>query len=80
MLELTKVINELKDVLIQQVSTSNCSSEVNLITPDLSATSKHVCLTTLQVKETSFLRNTISECQACGKTITVMSIISKSAA
>uniref|UniRef100_A0A8D0CZP7 Thrombospondin 4b n=1 Tax=Sander lucioperca TaxID=283035 RepID=A0A8D0CZP7_SANLU len=37
MLELTKVINELKDVLIQQV------------------------------KETSFLRNTISECQACGK-------------
>uniref|UniRef100_A0A8C9YSV3 Thrombospondin 4b n=1 Tax=Sander lucioperca TaxID=283035 RepID=A0A8C9YSV3_SANLU len=36
MLELTKVINELKDVLIQQV------------------------------KETSFLRNTISECQACG--------------
>ncbi|XP_066501449.1 thrombospondin-4-B [Hoplias malabaricus] len=35
MLELTKVINELKDVLIQQV------------------------------KETSFLRNTISECQAC---------------
>uniref|UniRef100_A0A8C7YCF2 Thrombospondin 4b n=1 Tax=Oryzias sinensis TaxID=183150 RepID=A0A8C7YCF2_9TELE len=37
MMELTKVINELKDVLIQQV------------------------------KETSFLRNTISECQACGK-------------
>ncbi|XP_052381880.1 thrombospondin-4-B-like isoform X2 [Oncorhynchus keta] len=36
MLELTQVINELKDVLIQQV------------------------------KETSFLRNTISECQACG--------------
>ncbi|KAI4795272.1 hypothetical protein KUCAC02_031524 [Chaenocephalus aceratus] len=36
MLDLTKVINELKDVLIQQV------------------------------KETSFLRNTISECQACG--------------
>ncbi|KAA8584439.1 hypothetical protein FQN60_008224 [Etheostoma spectabile] len=36
MLELTKVINELRDVLIQQV------------------------------KETSFLRNTISECQACG--------------
>lgn len=36
MLELTKVINELKDVLIQQV------------------------------KETSFLRNTIAECQACG--------------
>ncbi|RVE65980.1 hypothetical protein OJAV_G00121930 [Oryzias javanicus] len=35
MMELTKVINELKDVLIQQV------------------------------KETSFLRNTISECQAC---------------
>ncbi|KAF3848643.1 hypothetical protein F7725_015140 [Dissostichus mawsoni] len=35
MLDLTKVINELKDVLIQQV------------------------------KETSFLRNTISECQAC---------------
>uniref|UniRef100_A0A3Q1JXP9 Thrombospondin 4a n=1 Tax=Anabas testudineus TaxID=64144 RepID=A0A3Q1JXP9_ANATE len=29
------------------------------------AASKHVCLTTLQVKETSFLRNTISECQAC---------------
>uniref|UniRef100_A0AAQ4Q5U0 Thrombospondin 4a n=1 Tax=Gasterosteus aculeatus aculeatus TaxID=481459 RepID=A0AAQ4Q5U0_GASAC len=37
MLDLTKVINELKDVLIQQV------------------------------KETSFLRNTISECQACGE-------------
>ncbi|KAK3524583.1 hypothetical protein QTP70_029895 [Hemibagrus guttatus] len=36
MLELTKVINELKDVLVQQV------------------------------KETAFLRNTISECQACG--------------
>ncbi|CAB1448380.1 unnamed protein product [Pleuronectes platessa] len=36
MLELTKVVSELKDVLIQQV------------------------------KETSFLRNTISECQACG--------------
>ncbi|KAM7368829.1 hypothetical protein PAMP_013136 [Pampus punctatissimus] len=36
MLDLTKVINELKDILIQQV------------------------------KETSFLRNTISECQACG--------------
>ncbi|XP_041915194.1 thrombospondin-4-B isoform X1 [Alosa sapidissima] len=36
MVELTKVINELKDILIQQV------------------------------KETSFLRNTISECQACG--------------
>ncbi|KAG7477060.1 hypothetical protein MATL_G00089220 [Megalops atlanticus] len=36
MLELTKVIAELKDVLTQQV------------------------------KETSFLRNTISECQACG--------------
>lgn len=27
MLELTKVINELKDVLIQQVNTSNSSSE-----------------------------------------------------
>ncbi|KAL7853330.1 hypothetical protein AOLI_G00201740 [Acnodon oligacanthus] len=42
MLELTKVINELKDVLIQQV------------------------------KETSFLRNTISECQACGLDGTVV--------
>lgn len=70
MLELTKVINELKDVLIQQVNTLNSFSEATLITPDLSTASKHVCLTTFQVKETSFLRNTISECQACGKTIT----------
>uniref|UniRef100_A0A8D3EF07 Thrombospondin 4b n=1 Tax=Scophthalmus maximus TaxID=52904 RepID=A0A8D3EF07_SCOMX len=44
MLDLTKVINELKDVLIQQV------------------------------KETSFLRNTISECQACGKIISNYSL------
>ncbi|TSK72014.1 Thrombospondin-4-B [Bagarius yarrelli] len=42
MLELTKVINELKDVLVQQV------------------------------KETAFLRNTISECQACGLSGTVV--------
>lgn len=68
MLELTKVINELRDVLIQQVNSaptrpldshflrSSCHAFVNLLVFD-----------PLQVKETSFLRNTISECQACGE-------------
>jgi len=72
MLDLTKVINELKDVLIQQVTTTNGSSEAtaspSLTSPTARQTAyKLVYVWPLQVKETSFLRNTISECQACGK-------------
>lgn len=74
MLELTKVINELKDVLIQQVKPFCPLSFLPLCLMFLISTIPylqprffvfaHACL---QVKETSFLRNTISECQACGK-------------
>lgn len=79
MLDLTKVINELKDVLIQQVRSPRVPLPLNLCFP----TSEHSFLVTWlhcmlmlkhsQVKETSFLRNTISECQACGKIILSLS-------
>lgn len=75
MLELTKVINELKDVLIQQVTTTNSSpvatwSLLSHPWPPRQLAWLHINLfmfDLFQVKETSFLRNTISECQACGK-------------
>lgn len=67
MLELTKVINELKDVLIQQVTYFKQFLWVFSIPSSSALTFRPDNL--FQVKETSFLRNTISECQACGKNI-----------
>lgn len=69
MLDLTKVINELKEVLIQQVTYSTNSSSEATLTVCMTAY-KLVYVDLFQVKETSFLRNTISECQACGKMMT----------
>ncbi len=71
MLELTKVINELKDVLIQQVKPSwQLPFCLMFLISTIPYYKDFLCLhACLQVKETSFLRNTISECQACGKTL-----------
>lgn len=58
------MVNELKDVLIQQVGPNKHCTEAALFLLTAHKLGMSDCF--CQVKETSFLRNTISECQACG--------------